>query len=479
MKKYIYPLFVASFCIWAGACSKDFEETNTDPNNLSKITAGSTLNPVLYSLASQNAKQMRSNTAPLMQMFLQTDDFNNSPFFYDFDQNIGASTWNNYYTNLSNIEEMREAAVRDALPNYEAIALTLKAYAYSVLTDCFGDIPMASALQAEEDVWYPEFSPQEDIYAQLLTDLEYANSIYDAEQGMPYVSDILYQNNVQKWRKFTNSLHLRLLLRISNRPETRAFDKITEMVNNPESYPVFDSGDEAAVLHLDGIAPTLSPWDRPQDFGVFRYYTEFFIDNLKNFEDPRIGVFASKARGLESEDYGYIGQPTDFVENPLPDSIATASGVKRSLAEAPLIIPIMSYAEVEFIKAEMAQRGYIDDARSHYENGVRAAIEMWSQEVPEGYFDNPHAAYDGSLERILLQKYYDLFFTDYQSWFEQRRTGLPNLPTTASMLNEGEMPSRFYYPINEANSNFQNYQEAVTRMGGDEINVKVWWDRNN
>lgn len=278
MKKYIYALLVASTALWATGCSKDFEATNTDPNNLSKITAGSTLNPVLYSLASQNAKQMRSVTAPLMQMFLQTDDFNNSPFFYDFDQNIGASTWNNYYTNLSNIAEMEKAAVRDGLPNYEAIALTLKAYAYSVLTDCFGDVPMADALQAEEDVWYPAFSAQEDIYNQLLEDLEYANSIYDEEQGMPYVSDILYGNDVQKWRKFTNSLHLRLLLRVSNRPETGAFDKITEMINAPETYPVFASGDDGAVLHLDGVAPTLSPWDRPQDFGVFRYYTEFFIE---------------------------------------------------------------------------------------------------------------------------------------------------------------------------------------------------------
>jgi len=479
MKKLKYSLFAACLGLLAFSCTKDFEETNIDPNNLSKITAGSVLNPVLYSMASQNGNQMRSITAPLMQMFIRTDDFNNSPFFYDFDQNIGASTWNNYYTNLSNIKEMEEAAIRDGLPNYEAIALTLKAYAYSILTDCFGDVPMADALQAESQVWYPEFSTQEDIYTQLLADLEHANSIYDESQGMPYVSDILYQNDVEKWQKFTNSLHLRLLLRISNRTETGAFDKIAQMINDPETYPVFTTLEDGAVLHLDGVAPTLSPWDRPQDFGVFRYYSEFFIDNLNNFDDPRISVFASVARGLNSENYGYIGQPTDFIENPLPDSIATASGVLRSLAEAPLIIPFLSYAEVEFIKAEMAQRGYTDEAEAHYEKGVRAAIEMWEQEVPEGYFENPFTAYDGSLERILLQKYFGLFFTDYQAWFEHRRTGLPELPISSAMLNDQKMPSRFYYPIDEANSNFQNYQEAVNRMGGDEINIKVWWDNRD
>ncbi|WP_460540327.1 SusD/RagB family nutrient-binding outer membrane lipoprotein [Echinicola sediminis] len=479
MNKNIIPLCLACLCLWTSSCTKDFEDTNIDPNNLSKITAGSTLNPVIYSLASRNANQMRNVTAPLTQMFLRIDDFNNSPFFYDFDQNIGAGTWNDYYTNLSNIKEMEEAAIRDGLPNYEAIALTLKAYAYSILTDCFGDVPMSDALQAEADVWYPKFSSQEEIYTQLLADLEYANGIYDKDRGMPYISDILYHNDVVKWQKFTNSLRLRLLLRISNRTETGAFEKIAQMINDPETYPVFTEGEDGAVLHLDGVAPTLSPWDRPQDFGLFRYYSAFFIDNLKQFKDPRIGVFATVARGLNGEDYGYIGQPTNFVEEPLPDSIATASGVQRSLAEAPLIIPFMSYAEVEFIKAEMAQKGYTGQAEDHYEKGVRAAIEMWEQEVPADYFDNSFTEYDGSLKRILLQKYYDLFFTDFQAWFELRRTGLPELPTTASMLNDQEMPSRLYYPIDEANSNFQNYQEAINRMGGDEINIKAWWDSAN
>ena len=77
----------------------------------------------------------------------------------------------------------------------------------------------------------------------------------------------------------------------------------------------------------------------------------------------------------------------------------------------------------------------------------------------------------------MLQKYFALFFTDYQAWLEHRETNLPDLPTTTAMSNSQEMPSRLYYPLDAADRNYQNYQEAVNRMGGDEINVKVWWDQ--
>lgn len=474
--KYSFLTVLTGLLIWS--CTTDFEETNTDPNKLTEITAGSALNPIIYEMVKRNAIQFRNVGAPVTQMFIMTDDYINAPFLYDFTENIGASTWNTYYTQLNNLKEMEAAAIREGLPNYQAIALTLKAYALSMLTDCFGDVPMKNALEAEEGNWYPEFTPQEEIYTQILKDLEYANSIYDVNVPMPYVEDILFNNDVFKWKKFTNSLHLRLLLRISNRPETNAFTQMTTMINNPSQYPVFTGNDDEAVIQITGMAPLLSPWDRPQDFGVFRYYSKFFIDNLNGFDDARRAIYAGKAKGLNNEDYGYIGVPIDYINEPLPDSIATASGVLNRLAEAPLIIPMMSYAEIEFIKAEMAQKGYINDAEHYYKNGVKAAVKMWDLEFPDDYFDNELTAYNGTLEQIIVQKYFALFFTDYQAWFEHRRTNLPVLPTTTAMANNQEMPSRLYYPLDAADRNYQNYKEAVNRMGGDEINVKVWWDQN-
>lgn len=458
------------------SCTSDFEEINKDPNNLDAITPGSVLNPVLYQLAKRNALQYRAVTAPLMQAFLRTDDFIYSPFLYDLDPNIGASTWNDYYRWLNNIQEMEMAADRLENNNYKAIALTLKAYAFSILTDTFGDIPMEEALQAETGIWYPKYTEQKDIYPLILDYLETANSLYDLEESMIYVEDILFQNDALKWKKFTNSLQLRLLLRVSNRNDMDAYERLSKIINNPAMYPIFTSSNDQAVLEISGIPPLMSPWDRPQDFNSFRFVTEFFIDNLKNSNDPRLSHFTNTAKGLNNEDYGYIGVPTDFINTSLPDSIASPSGIRQHLAVAPMIIPLLSYAEVCFIQAELAQKGHINaSAEEYYNSGVLAAIEMWGLETPDNFLDQASLKFDNSLEQIMLQKYYALFFTDYQAWFEHRRTGLPQLETTNSMMNNAEMPARLYYPIDEVDRNNKNAQEAIDRIGGNEINIKVWW----
>ncbi|CAM4143938.1 SusD/RagB family nutrient-binding outer membrane lipoprotein [Gillisia limnaea] len=77
----------------------------------------------------------------------------------------------------------------------------------------------------------------------------------------------------------------------------------------------------------------------------------------------------------------------------------------------------------------------------------------------------------------MLQKYYALYFTDYQQWFEYRRTGFPELPKTEAMQNDAMMPVRFTYPQDIQVNNRENYLEAIEMLGGsDNINVKVWWD---
>lgn len=97
--------------------------------------------------------------------------------------------------------------------------------------------------------------------------------------------------------------------------------------------------------------------------------------------------------------------------------------------------------------------------------------------MPTTYFSNTAAAFDGTLERIMLQKYVSLFFVDYQQWFEYRRTGFPKLPTADGMENNKIVPVRFMYPINVRSTNTANYQKAVQEMGGDNFNIKGWWEK--
>jgi hypothetical protein len=346
---------------------------------------------------------------------------------------------------------------------------------------------MEEAARGDERIFQPAFNTQQEVYTTLLEDLERANTLFDPAKPLIYGTELLYSNsaddiedgnNIKKWQKFCNSLHLRLLLRISKRAEMNSLSKLSAMINDPVTYPVFTSNEEAAILKISGIEPNVSPWGRAIDFTTFRAAGEFFINNLNDFNDPRRTVFNTQARTKDgSANIGYKGIPSAYVGSDSQfDYLPSNHNI--ALATAPMVSVIMTYAEVEFIKAELAQKGVIaSDAKAHYEAGVKAAIEQWGAEVPSGYFDTPAAAYDGTFERIMLQKYYALYFNDYQQWFEYRRTGFPVLPKTDAMLNDKKVPVRFEYPVVVQTNNAANYARAVESMGGDDINTKVWWEK--
>ena len=76
----------------------------------------------------------------------------------------------------------------------------------------------------------------------------------------------------------------------------------------------------------------------------------------------------------------------------------------------------------------------------------------------------------------MTQKTIALWNVDYQGWFNCRRTGLPALEPGPDSLNGDLYPVRFLYPSSEQTLNRTNYQAAVGAMGGDNINVKGWWE---
>lgn len=475
MKKIQIIAAVFSFLLLGTACTGDFEEINEDPNRIAIISPGTLLNPIIYSMASHHATRSQDITFNLMQVTLPFPSVSGGLHRYDVSPNAGNATWNTSYRWLAGIRDMRSAAQEAGDVNYEAIALTLNAWVYANLTDVFGPVPMTEAVRGEEGLLYPVYDTQEFIYETILADLERANALYDEEMSMVYASDILYQNDIAKWRKFTNSLHMRLLLRISNRPETNAFAKLATMAADAATYPVFTSNSDSAILQVTGVNPLVSPWGRPQDFRLGVKMASFFIDNLNAFNDPRLPVIATVATNLDTEPIGYRGIPSAY-DGADSQFQYDASTLQISQVTNPMQIFLMTYAEVEFIKAELAQRGYIANGQAHYENGVKAAIEHLEADMPANYFDNDATAYNGTLQQIMLQKYYALYFTDYQAWFEYRRTGLPQLPVTSSMLNNGVMPSRFVYPPDQQIYNPENYSQAVQLIGEDNINTKVWWD---
>ena len=475
LKNIFTVLLLASL---SSGCTKDFQEVNTDPNKVEKISPGTLLNPIIYEVAAFNTSRADAFTFDIMQVALPFPSVAGGVHRYDLSESAGNSTWNTYYRWISNVKEMRAASIAAGDANYEAISLTLNAWLYSQLSDAFGDVPMTEVGRGDEGLYKPVFNTQQEIYTTILADLEKANTLYNNAKPLIYGTDILFNNNINYWRKFTNSLRLRLLLRISKRTEIDAFSKMAEIISNPVANPIFNSNAEAAILKITNVAPNISPWGRAIDFTTFRAAGGFFIDNLNEFNDPRLARLNTLARTTDGKaTIGYKGIPSAYSGSESQFAYLP-SNFNIALVIAPMISVIMSYAEVELIKAELAQKGKITgNAATFYENGVKASIEQWGGVVTANYFTNPKAAYNGTLERIMLQKYYALFFNDYQQWFEYRRTGLPVLPKGAGLLNNGIMPVRFKYPTTIVTNNNVNYKKAVEGMGGDEINTKVWWEK--
>ena len=453
---------VASMGVLA-SCS-DFDAINKNPDLLETVNPGTMLDPVLYDMAIYNWQRYNSFTGEVMQYSSSSSSGGYSRYY--FTESAGTGVWSNYYSCLSNIKEIEKQAVAYNEPNYQAISLTLQGWVMQMLADTFGDVPYTEACRAEEGITQPKFDDQQAVYEGILEGLTNANDLYDEATPLAYNTsgDLLFGSDVAKWRKFNNSLLLRVLLRAGRT------DELKTVLENASAYPVFASNDDAALLAISGTFPEEGPVTRPQDFYIARSAAEFFVDNLNAWGDPRVALFTTP-----TGDGNYVGVPSGYETAPDYD----VSGLNVDIATAPMRINLMSYAEVEFIRAEAAQRGIISasEAGPAYERGVRAAIEQWDVEVPEGYFDNPDAAYDGTLDRIMLQKYYALFFCDQQQWFEYMRTGLPAIPRGDGVPEGNEMPHRLLYPASLQRSNMAGYQAAVEHMGGDEFDIKLFWQK--
>ncbi|QIY83522.1 SusD/RagB family nutrient-binding outer membrane lipoprotein [Chryseobacterium sp. NEB161] len=483
MKKTIKLILFASLAFTVFSCNRSYDEINLDDSKIYEPEVSSFLAPIQYNMASVGYSRANDFTFDIMQVSLDFPNEGNSLSRYYLTENTGAGFWNNSYKWIKQVYDMRKAAVESNDKNYEAIALVLNAWIYANLTDTYGDIPFSEASKLDEGIALPKFDSQKNIYAQLLDDLKRANSLFITNKTLSG-TDLFYNagtdaaNGINNWKKFCNSLSLRLLTRILNKNgEVDVIDRIKDIVNNPTTYPIFTSNAESAKLNITGIAPLMPPIARPQDFTTGRAASEFFVETLKSNNDPRMSMFFSQATNLENNtSIGYKGAASGYNYGTVFSY--QPSNMNQNLAKAPLKILIMPYAELQFILSELAFRGIISgSAQTYYENGVKATIEQWNAVVPANYFTNPNVAYNGTLERILLQKYVALFFVDQQQWFEKRRTGFPVLPNNGGLLNDGKLPSRLMYPPNPKVLNTANYQAAVQQMGGDDINTKVWWNK--
>src|SRR5690606_4956767 len=162
------------------------------------------------------------------------------------------------------------------------------------------------------------------------------NFLLSHSQYINYCVDFLFYNDTSKWMKFTNSLRLRLLLRTSDVRLT-SYQEMIAILEEPDAHPVITALSEAAVFHVTGITPNISPWYRALDFSNQHAVGEFFIDRLNELEDPRRPLVAGQAV-RNTVPFGYKGIPSGYDEATFDYS---PSYMNNQQVVAPMIIPIL------------------------------------------------------------------------------------------------------------------------------------------
>lgn len=499
------------------ACTSDFEEINTNPNKttVGEIQASGMFEPLLYNGANAWLNYTWFWNDELIQFTAFTGGTTRQEHRYFISDGNWQSVWNLYARYANNALHMYDLAEEQDNQSLQAIALTLKVLYMSNLTDLFGDIPYSEAFTAwkADGTTKPVFDFQQDVYEEMFTDLEAANNIYAIEPVFIKPDlDGMYSGSMNQWRKFNNSLYLRLLCRVSGRNEMNVGNKIMEILNSPSTYPIFTSNADNATVVFSGTDPYRNQFAdyKEGDFtSSGRKLTQQLIkmtvitdDNDKQvYEDPRLAIIGkinpSKTTNPDSIWIGTVAGCTEEEQSTVDRGTSWLNTAVFCRADAPGWF--MDYAEVEFILAEAALKGNISGgetaAKTYYENAVTASLQKWAglgqySETPVDITSDDISVFlssdlaswdkaDNKVELIANQKYLALFWVGMEAYHEYRRTGYPELTIgKGTVYNDYILPTRFAYPTTTMATNGNHAQVALDRMGGNNnMKTPVWWSK--
>lgn len=480
-------LVVLVLSLVSNACTNGFEEMNVNPNSPTEIQAPFLLTTAIERSVDRvwggNVRYERLNIdGPMCWMgYLGRNIYSNEGDDYTIQLSMYNNTWKALYNDaLVNVERIIAiSAEGGSAPNasYEGVALVLRSWIFSVLADCYGAIPYSQALKgtAATPIYNPTYDDMETVYAGLLNDLAQANEkLVVGGSSISKTADILYGGDILKWKKFANSLRLRLANRQAAIKPAESKAIFDEILGDPATFPVFASNTDNAVLKHTVNRPSNNEWHEAMIQGGRTDWNvgKTLVDKMLALNDTRLAVYAQQVGGT------YVGIP-----NGLPDAVATAYlnstskiGTAFLAADAPSVV--MTYAELQFILAEAVIDGdlTIGSAQTYFENGVTASFAQFNSTMPVDYLSNLGAV---TKELVFDQKYIALYGQGIEMWTEYRRTGLPVLPeadSRAVFVNNGVLPTRLPYPTTEQSLNALEYAKGVTLNGGeDNARTELWW----
>lgn len=515
MNKYIILCLIAVIATFS--CTGDFDEMNTDPNNLTEV--GQREMPFMFAKAQSASALNRSfyQTVQNLGADLYAQYFALTSTSFATDRYVLTPDWQRRFWTVVYVETAPQlkAILENAEPNSgeQALANILWVYAFHRLTDHFGPIPYFDAAEAKEvipydsmDKIYDDFFKRLDTAIKDLKNLPEGTSVFKGYE-------LMYDGDIHNWIRFANTLRLRLALRISKVDPARAK---TEAEAAVASGVLTDNAQNAYLLKSSAGNDTngLSQVAAWNEFAMSSTIASY----LKGYEDPRMeyyfqpdvttGKFNSLRNGLSTTAL------SDVRNKPAQNSnVGTYwATVKEDKTFEPNLtnsFHIMCCAEAYFLRAEGALNGWNMNgtAVELYEKAIRLSMEQWGIEssaietylasdklpiAPDDSENSPAVATTSikwatseaaQRQQIGTQKWLAIFPNGMEAWAEYRRSGYPAMyPVVQSDnpdLPAGSFIKRFPFPLTEETNNMTELEKGRALLGGaDNTATPLWWDVN-
>ncbi|HUS86954.1 MAG TPA: SusD/RagB family nutrient-binding outer membrane lipoprotein [Bacteroidales bacterium] len=459
MKKLLYlPALV--FLLLTMSCEEQLD-INIDPLAASSADPNAVLPYILVQYSYRHSSEMTMRT---LDVYQHTSYTVGSPREGKTSNNTTGNTWRNLYQQVMGNSARIEADAKEAGPasnNIAAIAVILKALAFHDATLAWEYVPFTQALNAI-DYPTPEFDDQETVLHGIVDYLDEAIALIDAMPATGNFNvtqgDLIYGGDMTKWRKYANSLKLRVLMIIRNK-DTSVDAEIIQTLGEP----LITSSDDAMLLKYPGTPDNTHAFFRYlQNAGATSNETYNFWGPSAAIRtllegDPRLELWC-----VDGTLGGYL--PSNIGVRPNATRARYSDNVFRADRPDIWFLP----AEVSLYRAELAILGVTaGDANAAYRDGVTKSLKFWGQDIPgaiKTLSDTEISDYVNTLTNINTltptealtniweEQYLDSFLRVVEAWTHVRRTKVPDIQAApASKITT--MLKRFTYPTAEIGAN--------------------------
>lgn len=538
MKKGFTDIMIIALLAFSAGCDTWDEDININPNtpqglldeaNESDVDPSVFMIPMLWSTVNGYA-YIQWNVIPAVCAYhgktKSLSQGNRHKSWHAFDD---SNLWPNLYGSVRVQKNMRSAANNADDSRYQAIVDIWECYTFSIITNLYGNIPYFDAI-SDDPPLQSTYDNQSDIYPALLEKLKSAGELLNRQDApINAESDLVFRGDILKWKKFSNLLRLRLAMYMSTAAPDEAQRIISEIVNNPQEYPLLFSNDDNAYLYTDQVERLSVYYTLSKSKIEEAPFSNVFIERMISLKDPRLPIMARPVKkvhtnpetnvlpsnpGTDKYAGHLFGITTDNAHaaqwnGGFPFASALGDYFRKEDATG---IPLLEsastpyflglYAEQEFFLAEAIEKRIIPgNAALHYEHAIVASMEMYNAQFDtekytkafgdeslagiEDYLAQPSVSYNGGRDKLTLiaeQKWIASFMLGLEPYFDHRRTMLPQLRISSGAENFGpngsgsKFPSRAAYSDSEVANNPVNVADA--RANGYDIPIENDEDRN-